>query len=72
MSFLTSFKDYSREPKEAPKNLEQDPPMKIDLHYATDYCQRQLGISSKERNLLLFAINLVPTAVYDLNSPSRT
>jgi hypothetical protein len=41
MSFLSGFDDYSWEPKEAPKDPEQDPPMKIDLRYATGQYPRQ-------------------------------
>jgi hypothetical protein len=70
MSLPSSFDDYSWEPKEAPKDPEQDPPMKIDLCYAMGHCLQQLGISFKERNFLLFAINLVSAAIYDLNSAS--
>jgi hypothetical protein len=68
--FLSSFGDYSWEPKEAPKDPEQDPPMKIDPRYATDHCPRQLEISFEEKNLLLFAINLVSATAHDLNYPS--
>ena len=46
--------------------------MEIDLRYVLDHSLRQLSISFKQRNLLLFAINPVPATVHDLNSSSPT
>jgi hypothetical protein len=71
MLFLSSFDDYSWEPKEAPKDPEQDL-YENRLRYATGHCPWQSGISFKKRNLLLFIINLVSATVHDLNSSSRT
>jgi hypothetical protein len=55
--YLSSFGNYSLEPKEAPKDPKQDL-YENRLRY------------TKERNLLLFAVNLVSDIVYNLNSPS--
>ena len=66
MLFLLSFDDYSWEPKEAPKDPEQDL-YENRLRYAMGYYLRQTGILFKD--LPLFSINLVSTIIYNLNSP---
>lgn len=64
MPFLSSFGDYSSEPKKAPKDPEKDL-YKNRIYYATGHCLRQWGISFKERNLLLFAIISLEIRVLD-------
>jgi hypothetical protein len=70
MYFLSSFDDYCEEPKEALKDPEQG--LRGNrLHYAIGHCLQQSGISFRERNLLLFEINLISATAYDLISPLK-